>query len=547
MTENKKVYIEDSSPVVNTRSIKNSSIYEEFLTNLTPEKIKHFNNECKKKQLNLKQTKVLHDHSVSKLPKENFMILMNSIFGNDLRKKYSKKDIQIKELKKKTDTKDKMILILFEKMFNRFKTVKCEISLEKNRINPLEHIYHVNEFNTEHLQEIDTYEFSCALCIFLKLDFKEKLKLLFDLTDSDDDGYINEAEIKNLIFKVNYIFCDEDHSLKTNSSIINQSLNNIKSSRVFEAISKFPGGLSRILSLEKYVNFDQLYDSISKIENYENAIIPSFINFENCLNIRKSEPEYEISERNLNDYLAIVNENVNTIKETNNEIFFKTKSKDLRKIYDTIKEIDHNKIIKKKKEFVSENKKNISQTNKKLQKVFLNSGSSELFKNTLPPISKSSKGDKDKALPKINIKNNSDNEHFTINLNKILRLEAQPGKIRFKEITFKEKENFTIPTEESKETSKILTNLRMYHQTKDHFDVYSSNHYVMICDILNEIKSLSNKNNVAHFEDSEEIKKLLNQSTKIANSLKNKFRDTAQNMNYSSFSKIENGNHILKN
>lgn len=547
MTDYKKLYLDANTTVINQSNPK-SSIYEDFLATLTSEKIKQFNSDCKKKQLNLKQTKSIHDHLGSKLPKEYFISLLNTIFGYDLRKS-EKKDETAPDKKRKTDNREKLLTQLFEKMFNRFKIVKCEISSEKNKTNPSEHFYHINEFNTEQHQEIDTWEFSCALCIFLKIDFKEKLKLLFELTDTDGDNYLNESEIKNLIFVINFIFCDEDPSDKTNSSIINQSLNNIKSLRIFEAILKYPGCLNKILSVEKYVNFEQLYESITKIENYKYNIIPTFINFEKSLNTKKSEPELEISEINMNDYLSILNENVSKIKDSHNEYFFKTKFKDLKKIYEAKRDINMTKIIKKKKEYISENKKNIkSTTSIRHNKLFTKSGNSDndTPKNSLPIIAKYTRGEKEKILSKS--KDTIDNDNFSLNFNQILNLEAQPGKIKLRDLMPREpsKDNLILRTEESKMTSKFFNTIKLNNtqQTKENND-WNKKNFVFVNDILNEIKLLSNKNNVAHYEDSEEVKKLLSKSIQTANYLKNKFKDTAQNMSLS-FGIIGNKNYTLK-
>jgi Ca2+-binding EF-hand superfamily protein len=70
----------------------------------------------------------------------------------------------------------------------------------------------------------------------MKSDFKEKMQLLFDITDVDSDGYINQVEIKNIINNSYFIFSDEECSLPTNSSIVNHSLATLKAQQVIDKL-----------------------------------------------------------------------------------------------------------------------------------------------------------------------------------------------------------------------------------------------------------------------------------------------------------------------
>jgi len=80
------------------------------------------------------------------------------------------------------------------------------------------------------------YELIIALCIFIQLEFKDRLLLLFDVTDVDNDGYINEKEIKKLIYTVNLNFAEEDRPINTYSSILNQSLASVKAKNIYESV-----------------------------------------------------------------------------------------------------------------------------------------------------------------------------------------------------------------------------------------------------------------------------------------------------------------------
>lgn len=130
---------------------------------------------------------------------------------------------------------------VFKLLFKRFKIVNCEVFSEavKSDIIKDKECFCISNFATDQkpeFKQIDVYEIALALSIYLKCDFKEKMNLIFDLTDVDSDGYISEQEIKNMIFTVNFIFSDEESPVRSKSSVINQSLSNIKTQQIFEMI-----------------------------------------------------------------------------------------------------------------------------------------------------------------------------------------------------------------------------------------------------------------------------------------------------------------------
>jgi hypothetical protein len=301
-------------------------LIDEFTSILTITKIKHFNSQCKQKHLEMKN--LSRDGGESKLRKDTFLSLMKNIFTSSL---YDLDQV-------------------FELLFRRFKIVKCEI--KSDTTTNKSDLYYINDIFTEE-KEIDVYEIACALCVFLKCDYKEKMQLLFDITDVDEDGYVNEQEIINMIFCVNFIFSDEDSQLRTKSSVINQSLATIKSQQVFNSIMRYPGELYKIIAKEKYVTFNQFYESIEKIPNFKYTIIPSFINVKYSLNRQKSEPEYEMEKKNISDFLSISHDIVSNVKTINSEII--KRNKDIKKLTDNKNEHSLNKVAKKKVNFVDSN------------------------------------------------------------------------------------------------------------------------------------------------------------------------------------------------
>ena len=91
---------------------------------------------------------------------------------------------------------------LYEKIFNRFKLLKCRIVY-----NPIYENYFITSIFSN--EEIDIYEINCALACFIKCFFRQKMRILFNLSDTDEDGFINETEVKKMIYTINVIIVRE--------------------------------------------------------------------------------------------------------------------------------------------------------------------------------------------------------------------------------------------------------------------------------------------------------------------------------------------------
>ena len=248
------------------RQIKEIYIIE-FIRNLTVSKVYEFMENCKIKQLeSLKRN--------MKLKKTSFINLMIKTFL----------------------LKGEIFEQLYEQIFNRFKIYKAELTCINKKDN-----YFLNKITPN--DEIDIYEICCALACLVKCDFQQKIKLLFDITDIDDDGYINERELKKLIYTINNLFCDESNN--NESTIISQSIASINSTNTLRKLMNLPGELGKIFHEQKYINFNQFLNSFIQLYNYKYDVIPLFINLKKCLTITKKEKVFEIKKRNLNDYSEI--------------------------------------------------------------------------------------------------------------------------------------------------------------------------------------------------------------------------------------------------
>ena len=151
--------------------------------------------------------------------------------------------------------------------------------------------------------QIETYIIVCFLTIFIKCRIIDKIKLLFELTDVDDDGFLNKKEIKLMIATINFMFCEENSLINTNSSILAQSLMNIKVKEKINKLMNEPGNLNIELEKEKYISFDIFYKSLIKIKNYKYEIIPFFINMKQCLYNKRSEKILEVKNKHKKEFV----------------------------------------------------------------------------------------------------------------------------------------------------------------------------------------------------------------------------------------------------
>ena len=328
-------------------------IYDNFIQMLTINKFKEFSYHCKEKEID----NIKHD---MKLKKSQFLQIMKTTFPG-----YTE------------------FQPLYEILFNRFKVLKAKIVHNQRQDS-----YFIYNISSE--DEIDIYEISCALACFVKCYFFEKLQMLFDLTDVDDDGFISISEVKKMIFTLNYIFSQEENSIGTDSQILSQSLASIKAKKAYAMIMKHPGNLAIVFQQEKYINFKQFLNAVQKVYNYKFGLMPLFISMKRVLKTKRREKEIEINKNTYQEYVKISNDIVSEVK----------KEGDIGKT-----NIDF--------------KKNI-----------------EVEKKDEIDVRKSKKNVKNKD------KDQNKNEVLIINYNKICGLETYPGKYTIKNLSYDEYNHF---------------------------------------------------------------------------------------------------------
>ena len=303
----------------------NDEIYNEFLDLITKDKILNFHNECRKYQL-----KHHLNNNSTKISKNIFLHIFNKLFYSF---NYSFKD-------------------LFQLFFEKFRCQKCFFKQEKTK-----DLYSLREIIPT--EKIEIYNVSLALLTFLKTDFENKLKILFELTDYDNDGLINEREIKKMFFSLNLLFSSVSSDCKLDSNLIYRSLANIKASRYYNMLMYNPGDLYKIIKKEKFINFETFYHCIQKIKDYKFNLFPFYINLKDFLETPNLEIEYSLNENVIDDFVKVSNHLISNNYNCFRMMHSNSEKIMLRKLFDNKKEkknfvqlfLENKKKKKKKKDF----------------------------------------------------------------------------------------------------------------------------------------------------------------------------------------------------
>lgn len=456
-------------------------MYDEFLGILTADKIIKFSNSCKSTILEKGSSK-----KEPRLTKKQFLNKMKSIFCRE------------------GDYFNGIFFLLFE----RFKVSKCEIRMPTHKND----VYFISDIASEDI--ILIYDIIIALSTFLKTDMKEKLSLLFMIIDHDEDGYINEEELKKFVYTIHIIFADEIAPYETKSSVINRSLASIKSGQTYNMIMNYPGELGSIFSEEKYINFDNFYEAILKIPNYKFVLFPFYVNFKISLNIKKTEEEYTLKQRVFSDFTKISSEMINAVKK--NSDIGRTFSDFRKSLEPTRKGGERNRRVLTRKAFLGE-----------YNTVRSGMSSKRLFSN---------------RSVNMNLKLRDDT--YEINYNKISGLETYPGK--FKVIDTKKEKLASTPSTATLNTmantmstgfmagdKKLQSSRNILKQIastplKERKITRPSSSYMTYNEMLDEIQMLINKHKNDDYGN-EELIQLSNKIKKEAFKYRIKLKNPAPN------------------
>ena len=515
-------------PIFNLKNSLEESIitsennFIKFQTNITRQKILDLNKEFKKYE---KKGYVSYF---------KFILSMKSVFDNknlEINKETLNSNLSINS--NSYISSNLLYDDIYNLFFKRFREIKCIIKNNKD-------VFYLTEFKNENY--ISTFKVLYALTIFLFAKIDMKLELLFKLTDMDEDGLLNKREIKYMISTVNHIFVEETDTLKMNSSILSQSLKDIKVENILKELFEGKGNLNNVLEENgNYIDFNTFYKNIINIKNYKNEIIPNFINFKNCLFNKRKENIIKVKAKNKNDFINISSTFKNE-QSKNASNFYKFRKKyATMDISDILQPVEYNEKNKKKEKTFIKSRlslksiiKNCSTmletTNKKFNRSIYNDEESELFNSLYLKNTKFA---------------------FQANLGDIRSMEVEPGIIQI--IPDEDKKNDNFETFDIKElfnnkkdntiNSNSILDINSLKQSKKLFKKKISKNKVTFNlrkNLLNSVNK-SNKNELSSISNSSRISrpyKVTKNKSNIQN-IVNSFKKTNNKMNINKYKTLE--------
>ena len=321
-----------------------------FQMTITPEKIYNF----------FKQSMILHEKSNSKdthkLNKSDFLSITNSIFVKNSNNNYI------------------LMNSIFELIFERLKEKKCVFKINspfsKNN-------YALTDIIS--IEKIDIFKVQLFLSAIMLTNFKTKIETIFNIIDTDNDGLINEEELKQLILKTNKLFYQESKEKFSKSSLIQQALSNFKANKALSKLLYGNAELKKILDREKFISFNQFYERLMKIDNYMYEIIPIFFSLKKYLSEKDEEIELYMNNNCKKDFVDITydllckNSMLNLVSPKNViKQYFDKKNKTKKIKIDPLKEIkerrERQKELKLKRIFESTKRESVKTFNQFLVK-----------------------------------------------------------------------------------------------------------------------------------------------------------------------------------
>ena len=321
-----------------------------FQMTITPEKIYNF----------FKQSMILHEKSNSKdthkLNKSDFLSITNSIFVKNSNNNYI------------------LMNSIFELIFERLKEKKCVFKINspfsKNN-------YALTDIIS--IEKIDIFKVQLFLSAIMLTNFKTKIETMFNIIDTDNDGLINEEELKQLILKTYKLFYQESKEKFSKSSLIQQALSNFKANKALSKLLYGNAELKKILDREKFISFNQFYERLMKIDNYMYEIIPIFFSLKKYLSEKDEEIELYMNNNCKKDFVDITydllckNSMLNLVSPKNViKQYFDKKNKTKKIKIDPLKEIkerrERQKEMKLKRIFESKKRESVKTFNQFLVK-----------------------------------------------------------------------------------------------------------------------------------------------------------------------------------
>ncbi|KAL4485822.1 hypothetical protein ABPG72_012362 [Tetrahymena utriculariae] len=207
---------------------------------------------------------------------------------------------------------DQVRELFLDALFERFKLEKLSEKYEDSEFSKI-----VTQQNID-AEKVDIQDLVISLTILARMSEEQKLKLIFTLTDVDEDECLSTEDIRKMIQRIERNFTVEQSHINSESSCLAQEFALNKSQRRYQWTiynlgqkdltkdnTKQEGGSisgSYELDENKLITWEEFIECLNKKQNLKRKFLPNNYLLYHCLKNTNKEKEYKISSDNANDF-----------------------------------------------------------------------------------------------------------------------------------------------------------------------------------------------------------------------------------------------------
>ena len=144
-----------------------------------------------------------------------------------------------------------------------------------------------------------------ALTLLSRIPNEKKVKLIFKLTDVDEDGCLSSEEIYKMIEVIERVFAKENIEMKIQSRVLLEELSRDKALRRFDWIMRSVGMLkSKTSNDEGLITFEEFKKVLNRVPNLKAQFLPRYTDIKSVLKNENTEPEIKVDDSMLEEFLV---------------------------------------------------------------------------------------------------------------------------------------------------------------------------------------------------------------------------------------------------
>lgn len=145
--------------------------------------------------------------------------------------------------------------------------------------------------------------------------YNDKLRIIFNFWDDDEDHCMRPDEILIMIQRLERIFCKECSQINLESQLLLQSIADKRAETKFHYIIQVirrKNNSHKVDDGDELITYGEFYEAVKSKPDYYKQILPRTLNIEDVLLCKKTEEIYKISDLSYDDFVLFRYE-MNTI------------------------------------------------------------------------------------------------------------------------------------------------------------------------------------------------------------------------------------------